>query len=196
MNKKNIDYTLDEDRLRDLISSLEIARSFGFSSSSSPVDALLEAGIDLALLLKKAFMADSRGRKLSPGIKFLISEEDMKNDPDLGYDYLHNPKQVSINFPAKWYFKDDIKSKFFELLAQVFIGLKENRVNMKDLFMKSFSSLFPIIQPPAEKLVSSPPIKEEGKKNLARAMYWRRQNYRGHSRSRFNRRSSDHTHMK
>ena len=78
--------TLDKDRLDFLIRSLTQAKKFGFSSLSSPVEILLEAGTDLLLVLSNNF---ERGRKSLP----LNAEIGFSQDFQ---DALGNPKQFRI----------------------------------------------------------------------------------------------------
>lgn len=82
----NNDILLDSSNLRELIRILQIAdkHGFGLSQLSSPIDILLNAIIDMILLLKTQLSVGSKFRKNNPGMIF----------SDKISDALGNPKQI------------------------------------------------------------------------------------------------------
>lgn len=105
--------TLDKESLDTLIGVLTSARNLGFDSLSSPVEFLLEAAVDVCLLLEKAFKEGRLSRQTNPAIK----ELDISDD-------LGNPKMIKLNKKRKIFFDprvaDIIKqfTAFFVLLKK------------------------------------------------------------------------------
>jgi hypothetical protein len=116
---KNID-TLDWEALKSLIESLQMAQKMGFSSQSSPIDVLLEAAIDLTLLLGSALQdADHAfGRSRNPDIKFL----DLAKPDALG-----NSKSIKIPFGKFDYWDPELGVFVKTQLASFFVLLRNRK---------------------------------------------------------------------
>lgn len=67
--------------LDSLIESLETARKMGFGSTTSPTGFLLEAAIDLSLLLGKSLEEGNHPEKLNQGLKELDKTDALGNQP-------------------------------------------------------------------------------------------------------------------
>lgn len=106
--------TLDRDRVRALAEAFALAEKSGFGSLSSPIDILLEAAVDLCLLLKNAFNEGGRKRKTNPSIKEL----------DVS-DSLGNPKMIKI-FKENIIIRDPRISSIMEQFAAFFVNLKKS----------------------------------------------------------------------
>ena len=122
-------YTIDE-----IIESLHKSKKFGFETSpgSSPIVPLLNAAIDLMILLKDGYENNSPlEEKSNPEIKFL----------DIA-DSLGNPKSVKIFKRSKRVSDPDAK-KIFLGLASFFSSLRGKKT-IKSAFM---ANLMPIFQP-------------------------------------------------
>jgi len=117
--------TLDKDRLDELIKALQSAQQMGFSSLSSPVDALLETGIDLFLILSSLFTEGAQERIKNPEIKFSRTQ----------VDSLNNPKQIRLRKTQKEFWDPQL-SKMFRKLAS-FLVLVKNRKPDALPFMRS-----------------------------------------------------------
>jgi hypothetical protein len=143
-------FTLDRDRLTFIISLLEKAKRFGFSSRSSPIDILLETFVDLCLLLRDSFKEGAPERAKNVGLKFLETQQDV----------LGNPKQIKVFTPSKWYWSPEA-SKIFESLASFGVLVKKQKP-IKDSFMESFKGSS-LITPPVQK-----PKQTTKQKNIAR----------------------------
>jgi hypothetical protein len=154
----------DFEQLKELIEVLKMAQKYGFSSKSSPIDLLLEAFIDLSLMLGKLFKEGAKARRNNPGLKFL----DMS-------DELGNPKQLKVFTPSKLYW-DPWTSEIFKSLASFGVLVKRLKPG-KASFMEAFSGLSFTIPPKA----LSPPEKHRLEKKSqfelkqARRAYYRRQ---------------------
>jgi hypothetical protein len=162
--------TLDKDRLDDLIKVLSSAKTLGFESLSSPVDVLLEAGIDVMLLLKNSFKEGSRGRQNNPSLKFSEKEQDA----------LGNPKQIRIKKPPNVFWSPQL-AEIFDKLATFLALIKRNEPST----LRYFNRIKSLVQPPTSEEKSL----EESKKtqfnvnlaNLARINFHRRQRKRSFS---------------
>jgi hypothetical protein len=104
--------TLERDRLDGLIETLQLAKKFGFSSLSSPIEPLFEAAIDMFILLSTLLKEGSPSLQRNPEIKFL-------DVPDA----LGNPKSVKIHkvLPD---FQDQEASEYLMKLASLMVALK------------------------------------------------------------------------
>jgi hypothetical protein len=71
--------TLDREKLDSLLESVTLAKKLGFESLSSPVEPLLEAAIDVCLLLEKSFKEGKLSQKTNPSIKELDESDDLGN---------------------------------------------------------------------------------------------------------------------
>lgn len=104
---------LDRNSLESLIEALSKAKKYGFESLSSPVEVLLEAEIDLLLLLSK-FLKEGK--------------ESLHENPELRFsrdfvDSLGNPKQIRIhNVKPIWF--DPETADFLKQLASFFVAIK------------------------------------------------------------------------
>ena len=114
--------TLDKDRLDFLIRSLTQARKYGFSSLSSPVEILLEAGTDLMLILSDKFDKGAKSLPLNKEIGF----------SQFSQDALGNPKQFVIQKKNPM-FQDQEASKYLKKLASFLVALKNRQSFSKAL---------------------------------------------------------------
>jgi hypothetical protein len=106
--------TLDKNRLDSLVEAFSSAKKLGFESLSSPVEILLEAAIDLGLLLEKAFKEGRLGQKANPSIKFLDVSDD-----------LGNPKQITLHKKRRIWFEPRI-AEFFKQFAAFCVLVKKS----------------------------------------------------------------------
>jgi len=119
-------HTLDKERLDDLIKVLETARDLGFNSLSSPVSILLEAGIDVMLLLRKSFIEGTF--KAKPGVNpsLIFSETEQ--------DALGNPKQIRITHKDDKFAWDPELSEIFTQLTSFLVLVKNQDPTAKKFF--------------------------------------------------------------
>jgi hypothetical protein len=108
--------SLDLDKLGELISILQKAKYYGYSSKSSPVEYLLEAAIDISLLLANSFAEGRESIRVNPEIRFSEKHSDA----------LGNPKQISFA-KKKPIWIDPEAAKFLRKLASFFVVLKRRR---------------------------------------------------------------------
>lgn len=141
-----------------------MAQKFGFTSNSSPIDFLLEAFIDLSLLIGTLLGEGSSGRKKNPGLKFL----DMS-------DELGNPKSIRVGYPSKKYW-DPISSEIFKSLASFGVLIKRLQPG-KTSFMEVFAGLSFVLPPKplTAKEINQSRRKEQIRLRKARSAYFRRQ---------------------
>jgi hypothetical protein len=147
-----------ENELEAIIQALKLAQFAGFSSQSSPVVPLLEAGIDLSLALRRAFLEEDRlfEAKANPEIKFLDNEK---------ADSLGNTKSVKVFKPRKFRHEPEA-AKIFTQLALFFVLTKTRPIG--DSFMESFKEW---VEVPKNN-------KRKVRKNLGRFFYYRRNSKR------------------
>jgi hypothetical protein len=159
---------LDADKIRDLIKILESGLRVGLEfSASSPIDILLEAAIDLSLLLKDTYKEGGKFLKKTPGLKF----SERFQDP------LGNPKQLRVSFETQvgW---DIQASEFFEALASLCVRLK-NGDSFKGAFM-ALMEKFPELRTTLPERKSSEKSKvqkistKSSSKGVRRKYYYRR----------------------
>jgi hypothetical protein len=107
---------LEVETLKSLIETLQMAQKYGFSSTSSPIEPLLEAGTDLMLLLGKLFAQGRAPLRKNPELRFL----EKYSDP------LGNPKQITLykRGPAYW---DPESAKFLRKIATFLVALKRRQ---------------------------------------------------------------------
>jgi hypothetical protein len=135
MNPMKLD-PLDVDHIKELISLLQSALQGGFlTSTSSPVEILLESITDISLMLSTMFTEGTKGQKSNEGLKF----SERYSDP------LGNPKQLKIPFETR-IFWDPETALFFKELASMMVHLKRG-----DTFRVAFMAIhkaFSNLQPP------------------------------------------------
>ncbi len=119
--------TLDENLLDQWIQILTEAKQVGFSSSSSPVEPLLEVMIDLCLQLKQLLQEGSRTweARSNKSLKFSTSQVDALSNPKV----IRSEKQRH----TAW---DPSISLFFKELAESLVRLKSEHQLPKDLYSK------------------------------------------------------------
>lgn len=105
---------LDEEGLKSLIEALQAARHFGFASSSSPVEYLLEAGVDLLLTLSSLFKDGRPARRVNPELQFSDKE----------VDSLNNPKQIRL-VKKQPIWQDELLAEKFKQVASFLIQVKQ-----------------------------------------------------------------------
>jgi hypothetical protein len=168
--------TLDLDKLQGLIETLQLAKKLGFSSMSSPIEYLLEAAIDISLLLSSCMREGKMPLQDNPSLKF----------SERFQDELGNPKQIRFQKrkPIWW---DLEAAEFLRNLASFFVVLKRRRSVPEAL--KSSGLLVASTQKPQEeipektqKLKRTPPqpsaqllkTRERRSKENSRKAYYRR----------------------
>lgn len=109
--------TLDRDRLRELISTLELAHQMGFSSPSSSIDFLFEALSDGMLLLKSVYLEGKRALS-NREPRFLDAEKP---------NALGNSKSIRLPRRKSEYllFADPFAEELFYSLASLLRSIKE-----------------------------------------------------------------------
>jgi hypothetical protein len=153
--------TLDEKKLDSLLEAVKLAKQFGFNSSSSPVEFLLEAGIDLMLLLAKHLKVPSKGIKQNPIILFKDDEQDS----------LGNPKQITINKRSKS-ISDPSAADICKKLASWFVMIK-NQDPHRNSFMESLFRTR-ILKAPEISVAKQTSKKVPFEKKISRQAYYRR----------------------
>lgn len=134
--------TLDRDKLKVLIEVLQLAKKFGFESLSSPIDLLLEAGIDLCLLLSKTFYEGGLERASNPSLIF-----------DEGHvDALNNPRQIRLSKKRKVFWDPEL-SEIFKQFASFLVRVKHQDPGAKN-FM--FEALRPFARQPLTEILPEP----------------------------------------
>lgn len=161
--------TLDKDRLKELISTLQLASKAGFSSLSSPIEVLLEVAIDLSLLLSNQYSVGKKERISNKEIRFLDDKSDA----------LGNPLQISFRKKRREYW-DPQTAKFLKQLASFFVQLKVFS-NFREAYMASgigrnFSNKTPIN--PSEQNKKARKRASKIRQNKNRAFYRRQRNKR------------------
>jgi hypothetical protein len=124
--------SLEEDRLKELIVSLQLAHKMGFSSSSSAIVPLLEAAIDCSLLISSLLKEGSTGPNLNPEVKFLYNEKP---------DALGNTRSIKI-FPEKKFYWNPRAEKILTQFTS-FLILVKNQAPIPDRFMRLVDDVFP-----------------------------------------------------
>lgn len=119
----------------------------------SPVEILLDALIDILLIIWRYYQFGTQGLKKNQGLGF----------SDKFQDVLGNPKQFRINFPRE-YFWDPQAQEIFLSLASTFVKIK-NKESIKKVFMTFFEELN-FFNPPRK----IPKSKQKSQANY----YWRR----------------------
>jgi hypothetical protein len=111
--------SLDENRLKTLIENLQLAQKMGFSSSSSPIEYLLEAAIDLNLQIGSLLSEGTAGQILNQDLKFLDLEKP---------DALGNSKSIKIG-PKKslGYFAPQIGKFLSKYQTSFFVLIKQKK---------------------------------------------------------------------
>jgi hypothetical protein len=105
-----------EDRMKDLLQVLEIANKMGYSSTSSPMEYLLEAGIDICLLIANEFEIGKMPLRKTP--ELIFSQKSL--------DPLGNPKQIRIHKKDPVWLDPEV-ANFFRTLASFFVEIKNRR---------------------------------------------------------------------
>jgi hypothetical protein len=108
-------YSLDEDRLRSLISTLQASLEAGFASSSSPVDALFEVAVDVLLRLKTEMSEGALGSQANPEVIF---QDWSKPDP------LGNSRSIKI-FESRKFYWDPNAAEEIQQMALRLVALKK-----------------------------------------------------------------------
>lgn len=162
MNPETLD-CLQQESLSQLQEALRLVERFGFSlEQSSPTVVLLDAAIDLALLLKRSFtFEESKQERLND----LVKINEYKTDS------LGNAKSIRIKQFRDAY-ADPLSDQFFTELAEFFVRIK-NRQPIHQSFMDWIKSFLPDLSP-----VSQPEQNKAHKKRTKRhknAAYYRRQ---------------------
>jgi hypothetical protein len=117
--------TLEEDRLKDLIQTLQLAQQVGFSSSSSPIGWLLEAGTDICLQISTLLKEGTKEKKNNPEVKFNYRV----SDP------LGNPKSFKVYTAPKVFWNPQL-SEYFKKLASFFVKVKNGDNDALDFMSK------------------------------------------------------------
>lgn len=122
--------------VEDLIEKLKSSIQYGFTTGFSPIDVLLEAGIDLLLLINNILREAleqaelPRGRRINPGLIFSNREQDV----------LGNPKMIKIFFESKYFIPSPEIVDDFNVMIQYLIALKQSGLRPKEFFMNSSRS--------------------------------------------------------
>jgi hypothetical protein len=153
--------TLDKDRLKGLIQTLQFASKTGFSSLSSPIEFLLEAAIDLSLLLSSQFQEGKLDRISNKEVRFLDNQQDS----------LGNPKQISFRKKRKMYW-DPEASKFLRKLSLFFVHLKNHNPFSRAYMALEEEKILPPTRRSSEQKTQKKKKQQTLKKNAA---YYRRQ---------------------
>ena len=117
---------LEEDSIESLIHTLQLAKTLGYSSSSSPIGYLLEAGTDVCLQIAALLKKGTQDRKNNPEVKFNYRVSDS----------LGNPKSFKVVTPSKTFWDPQL-SKYFTQLASFFIKVKRGE-DALDFMSKQF----------------------------------------------------------
>lgn len=158
-NKKDLGPFLQMDQFRSLLNqAIQYGYDLSFDEKSSltfsPVEILLDALIDILLIIWRYYQYGTEGLKKNQGLGFSPKYQDA----------LGNPKQFRINFP-KEYFWDPKAQEIFLNLASTFVKIK-NKESIKNAFMAFFDDLN-IFKPQGQK--------NPKKKQKSQASYhWRR----------------------
>lgn len=107
---------LNEDALDSLIETLKLAKQVGYTSSSSPIGFLLEAGTDICLQLSSLFKEGTKEAKKNPEVKFNYEVSDS----------LGNPKSFKVQEDPKTYWDPQLSEKFKQL-ASFFVLVKKDQ---------------------------------------------------------------------
>lgn len=124
-NKSYADKALEDDRLKTLIESLQLAHKMGFSSPSSAIVEYLEASIDLLLRISLLLRRGVPGRRNNKEIIFL----------DDFQDELGNPKQISFRKKSDFYWEPEA-TKVLSLLTSFLVHLKDKTISTFPLYGK------------------------------------------------------------
>lgn len=109
-------YLLDADKLRGLISTLQLAQKLGYSSTSSPVEYLFDASIDILILLSMELKEGKMPIRKTPELKFSERYQDV----------LGNPKQIRIERKDPLWFDPEV-AKYLRKLASLMVVLKRRQ---------------------------------------------------------------------
>jgi hypothetical protein len=152
-------------KVEELIELLHIAKLFGFDAQFSPIEPLLEAGIDICLLLSRSYKEGTKQQKTNPKI---ISTGRV--------DSLGNPKLIKVYQDRQWIW-DPRLGEFFTKMAQVFALLRKGGLTFS-AFMAKIEKFFRSLQPPiktSEKRRTSPRrVRNRLLKQRRRDAYYRR----------------------
>lgn len=107
--------TLEEDKLSQLIETLKLARQVGYSSSSSPIGFLLEAGTDICLQISSLLKEGTEEKKKNPEVKFNYRVSDS----------LGNPKSFKVYKDPKTFWNPQLAQTFMDL-ASFFVKVKKD----------------------------------------------------------------------
>lgn len=161
--------TLDKDKLDSLVESVTLARKLGFESLSSPVEPLLEAAIDVCLLLEKSFNEGRLSQKKNPSIKELdVSDE------------LGNPKMLKV-FKKQSIFFDPRVAEIIKHFTAFFVLLKRSSDEALS-FMESILRTRHLPQVKPVRLEQKKPKATTKVQKRAKAAYYRRQQRRSSNR--------------
>ena len=122
---------LEEDQLESLIQTLKLAQQVGFSSSSSPIGYLLEAGTDIALRISGLLNEGTKNPRNNPEVKFNYRVSDA----------LGNPKSFKVHSAPK-VFWDPQLSEYFRKLASFFVKVKNGDPDSLDFMSIEKDSKF------------------------------------------------------
>ena len=124
----------------------------------SPFEVLIEAAIDIFLILRKYLNQGVLSQRPNQGLGFSKSHQDV----------LGNPKQFRIYYPSKYYWDPKAEQYFFRL-AEAFV-----RIKRQESIRTSFVHLMEDLD------LKSPTLKKIGtrKKVQKRFHWWRRQQRR------------------
>jgi hypothetical protein len=133
--------TLDENKLRNLIATLQTALKYGFESSSSPIEILFEVVVDLILQISESLTLGVQSLKANEGIKFL------ENAPQ---DALGNTRSIRIREVRKFLWDpaaaQEVKQTALDLVAlkNRLLGKGSKRASIpvvRSISVKKLSSL-------------------------------------------------------
>lgn len=130
-------FVLDESRLDQMIEALKLAKFAGFRSSSSPVNVLLNAAIDICIRISNSYKDGvPKFERTNPTIKI----DRVKLDP------LGNPLSVNINRYREEAWSPEI-ALFTKQLAVFFSRMCRKDFNFQKDFHDLLNSLNDLIPP-------------------------------------------------
>jgi hypothetical protein len=164
-----------KEQLEELIKSLQLSIQFGWESNeSSPVVPLLEAGIDLFLILSKILEKGQKDLKTNPELRFSTKDVDV----------LNNPKQFRISKVPKWYWDPAIASIMKQLAS--FLVLVKNQDPRAKPFMGFLGEKWILTTSDISKSEKSKEAQKKREDKQKSDSYYRRQRRRGYSKHRSN----------
>lgn len=157
--------TLEQDKIQGIREALRFAEQLGFSSNSSPVDILLQALIDLSLLLAKSFkdLDKIKRQRLTPSLEWDYDRSDSLGNP-VSYKKKILPKPIG----------DPLSESFFIGLAAFGVRFRNGSLTTKS-FADSFANF--ISTPKGAKTNNRKNKIAETKTKQSSLAYFRRRRY-------------------